>query len=137
MWFWLSRVQIPSSTLYTSNKCRAALKTVSTPPSIVYHDTMREAINNVLEAEEKAAQIVKKAETEAAEILAQNDRRIAQSLKTLRENQQEQLSRAVEKALAEKEKTLEEIRQENWTLNTEIDHIAERILKRIMQTVFD
>ncbi len=98
---------------------------------------MREAINNVLEAEEKAAQIVKKAETEAAEILAQNDRRIAQSLKTLRENQQEQLSRAVEKALAEKEKTLEEIRQENWTLNTEIDHIAERILKRIMQTVFD
>lgn len=137
MWFWLSRVQIPSSTLYTGNKCRAALKTVSTPPSIVYHDTMREAINNVLEAEEKAAQIVKKAETEAAEILAQNDRRIAQSLKTLRENQQEQLSRAVEKALAEKEKTLEEIRQENWTLNTEIDHIAERILKRIMQTVFD
>lgn len=98
---------------------------------------MREAIDTVLGTEKTAADIIREARQQASKMLSDNDNRISREQKALKERQQAHFNSTVEQALSEREALLKAVSEENIQLNTDIDTIAESILNKVMQTVFD
>jgi predicted xylose isomerase-like sugar epimerase len=98
---------------------------------------MRETIEQIMETEKNAAEIITAAEKAGSDIISKNDAAISEKLNHFREEEQNRYNKAVEQAELKKSEAIRMIRTEDPGINADLEAISDKVLKRIMKTVFD
>ncbi len=90
-----------------------------------------------METEKTAAEIIASAEKQAQMLISKNDALISEKLNTFREEEQQRYNKAVEQAELSKSEAIRTIREEDPAVSADLEAISDKVLKRIMKTVFD
>lgn len=98
---------------------------------------MRETIERIVETEKAAAEITVSAEHQAQAEISKNDALISEQLNSFREEEQHRYNEAVLQAERAKSEAIRMIREEYTAMNADLEAISDKVLYRIMKTVFD
>ncbi len=98
---------------------------------------MQETIKTIMEAEQKASQIITEANKKTAEIISNADSKISERQKIFREKELERYNEQVKKEEEYGKKSLEELQSTNPNIDIDLDNVADEIIRRVLMTVFD
>jgi len=98
---------------------------------------MRETIELIMETEKTAAEIIAASEKQASVVISKNDAVISEKLNSFRAEEQNRYNRAVEQAELTKSEEISKIMTEDPGMKADLEVISDKVLKRILKTVFD
>ena len=98
---------------------------------------MRETIEHIMDVEKRAAGIIEDARAKASAIVGRSDADAAEQLNLYKEQEHKRYHAAVSEAESAGRLELEKIRSESPVIDADLEEISEKILRRVMKTVFD
>ena len=98
---------------------------------------MQETIKKVKAAESEASRILTDAGSRAAEIINKKNSETAEKLNIFRASELKRLNKAVKEAEEKKQHVVDELKGSDISSGSDIDSIADQVLRRVITTIFD